>query len=60
MDLSAFYPYPYQMNRKFFLPELMNGIRINMGEYFCLSSSFGMGFIKIEGFDQLQFKAIIW
>jgi len=57
MDLSSIYPYPYQINRKFFLPELLNGIRINMGEYFCLSSSFGMGFIKIEGFNQLQFKA---
>ncbi len=55
MDLI--YPYPYQMNKKFFLPELLNGMRINLGEHFCLSSSFGMGFIKIEGFDQLQFKA---
>ena len=54
---NGMYYFPSYSEKYFVLSELLNGIRVHMGNYFCLSSSLGVGFIKTEGIETLQFKA---
>ncbi len=45
---NGYYTYTesYYEDLKFFLPEILNGFRVNLGQHFSLTSTLGIGFLK--------------